>query len=221
MKVIIFGATGMAGSEVVRQAIVNPEITDVVAVVRNPLDIEHSKLKTITRTNFLDYTDLMPVFKEVDTCIWCLGISQNLVSKEEYEVITHDYTVKAANAMLAANSAITFIFLSGHGADSKEKSRILFARIKGRTENALKRMNFKELYIARPSSIIPVCPQKNVTLSKKLKVGFNKVLGIIIPSMTITTKQLAQAMLYVAENGYSATVIDNKSLRNLTLNTDF
>ena len=215
MKVIIFGATGMVGSEVVRQAVIKPEITDVIAVVRNPLGIENPKIKTIMHTNFLDYKKLIPVFKEVDACIWCLGISQNQVSKEEYEVITYDYAVAAAKTMLASNPDIKFVFLSGQGADSSQKSRILFARIKGKTENALKGLSFKKLYIARPGGIIPVHPQANMSIFKKIEAWLIKISGKLVPSMVITSNQLAQALLYVAENGSDTIILDNKSLQKL------
>lgn len=218
MKIIIFGATGMVGSEVVRQAIKKQDINEITAVVRNPLSIDDPKLKTILKTDFLDYTDLIPVFKEVDACIWCLGISQNQVSKEEYEIITYEYAVAAAKTMLAANPAVTFVFLSGQGADSSEKSRILFARIKGKTENALKELNFKELYIAQPGGIIPTYPQTNESILKKITVGFIKISGKIVPSTVITSKQLAQALLYVAEKGSDAITLDNKSLQKLSAN---
>ncbi|MCZ3365189.1 MULTISPECIES: NAD(P)H-binding protein [Methanobacterium] len=218
MKIIIFGATGMVGSEVVRQAIKKQDISEITAVVRNPLSIEDPKLKTIIKTDFLDYTDLIPVFKEVDACIWCLGISQNQVSKEEYEIITYEYAVAAAKTMLAANPAVTFVFLSGQGADSSEKSRILFARIKGKTENALKELNFKELYIARPGGIIPTYPQTNESILKKITLGFIKISGKLVPSTVITSKQLAQALLYVAEKGIDVITLDNKSLQKLSAN---
>lgn len=205
----------MVGSEVVRQAIKKPEITDIITVVRNPLSIGHPKIKTIMHTDFLDYKDLLPVFKEVDACIWCLGISQNQVSKEEYEIITYDYAVAAANAMLVTNPSITFVFLSGQGADSSEKSRILFARVKGKTENALGELDFKKLYIARPGGIIPVHPQANVSILKKIEVGLIKISGKLVPSMVITSKQLAQALLYVAEKGNNTIILDNSSLKKL------
>lgn len=218
MKIIIFGATGMVGSEVVRQAIKKQDITEITAVVRNPLSIEHPKLKTIMHADFLDYADLISVFKEVDACIWCLGISQNQVNKKEYEIITYDYSVAAAKTILAAKPAVTFVFLSGQGADSSEKSRILFARIKGKTENALKELNFKELYIARPGGIIPTYPQTNESILKKITSGFIKISGKLVPSTVITSRQLAQALLYAAEKGSSSIILDNKSLKKLSAN---
>src|SRR5437762_3346998 len=100
MKIIVTGATGMVGSEVIRQAILDKDIEEITAIVRKPLDVTHPKLKTVIHQDFMDYLSLMEIFKKNDACLWCLGISQNLVSKEEYYKITYDYTIAAAKDML-------------------------------------------------------------------------------------------------------------------------
>jgi putative NADH-flavin reductase len=102
-RIIVTGATGMVGSEVVRQAILDDEIEMVTAIVRKPLDIQHSKLKTIIHKDFNDYSNISDLFKQRDACIWCLGISQYQVSKNDFEMITYNYTVEAAKAMLNVN----------------------------------------------------------------------------------------------------------------------
>src|ERR1700751_3810962 len=117
MKLILTGATGTAGSETLTQALLDKEVTEVIALQSKPLNIQHPKLKVIIDNDFLNYAGLESEFKNADACIWALGISQTQVSKAEYEVITYDYTVNAAKAMLAANPNITFVFLSGMGAD--------------------------------------------------------------------------------------------------------
>jgi nucleoside-diphosphate-sugar epimerase len=110
MKLIITGATGMVGSEVLRQAISDNDIESITIIVRRATDITHPKLKTILHQNFLDYSNLTDVFKNNDAVIWCLGISQNQVNKEEYIKITYDYTVAFARDMLNANSNLAFLF---------------------------------------------------------------------------------------------------------------
>src|SRR4029078_13723947 len=145
MNILITGATGTAGSQVLEQALLDPEIQTVTALSRKSLP-QNPKLKTILHQNFLDYSQLANVFKTQDACIWCLGISQTQVSKQEYEMITFEYTMACAEALRNANPETTFVFLSGQGADSTEQSRTTFARIKGKTENALQRLGFKHLY---------------------------------------------------------------------------
>src|SRR5436190_24183802 len=106
MKIIVTGATGLVGAEVIRQAILDNGITEINAIARKPLELNHQKLKTIIHKDFLDYSSLTELFKSCDACLWCLGISQSQVSKEEYHTITYSYAVEAAKAMLNANPSI-------------------------------------------------------------------------------------------------------------------
>ncbi len=216
MKIIITGATGMVGSEVVRQALTDNDITRVTAIVRRPLTIQHPKLDVIIHKNFLNYTSLTDVFKEADTCIWCLGVSQLQVSKEEYIKITHDYTIEAAKAMMTANPSISFLFVSGVGADNTGKSKTIFAREKGRTENDLKKMGMKNLYIIRPGAIKPINGHSNVPFSYKAGYTLIKILyplvKILKPSLIIKSTEIAKAVLYISKKGYEQQLIGNKEM---------
>ncbi|MCX6236741.1 MAG: NAD(P)H-binding protein [Bacteroidia bacterium] len=215
MKILIFGATGTAGSEVVRQAISDPEITLVSVVVRKPFDFNYPKMQTIIHHDFLDYKEMLPAFREADACIWCLGISQTKVGKEQYFIITHDYAVAAAKAMLSVNPQISFVFLSGQGADSSEKSKVLFARVKGQTENALKSLPFKHYFIFRPAGIVPVTKQKNLAFMKKAEFSLLKFMAMILPIFTISTVQLAKAMLILIKKGDKFKLLENENIKQI------
>ena len=217
MNIIVTGATGMVGSEVVRQAIADPDITEITAVTRRPLETSHAKLKTVIHKNFLDYTDLSDVFRSNDACIWCLGISQNQVNKEEYIKITYDYTVAFVRDMVQANPRIGFLFLSGAGADNTERSRFLFGRIKGRTENALMQLPLKRLHIARPAAILPVHRQPNLPFILKLQYSLVTVFKYITPSYVITSVDLARALLYIVKNDPANKIIQHKELKTLAV----
>src|SRR5690242_4022326 len=129
MNIIVTGATGMVGGEVVRMAADDPGIERIFVIARRPPEFKHHKLTTILHEDFLDYSSLGSTFKDCQACLWCLGISQNKVAdEEEYVRITFDYATSAAKAMVAANPDIKFIFLSGFGADPSEKRKTLFAR---------------------------------------------------------------------------------------------
>jgi uncharacterized protein YbjT (DUF2867 family) len=214
-SIIITGATGTAGSSVMWQAIADNDIDKVTALVRRPLNISNAKLQVIIQKDFMDYSNLTELFKQSDACIWCLGISQSLVSKEEYIELTYDYTIAAAKAMLKANPKITFVFLSGMGADSKEKSKTLFAWVKGKTENALQKMTFKKLYIARPGGIVPSHPRDNYTFTEKMLVAVVKLMKFFAPKVVITSDQLAKAMLIMVKNGSDKIIHENKDLHKL------
>ena len=215
MKIIITGATGMVGSEVVRQAILDDAMTEITAIVRKPLSISHPKLKIVLHQNFLDYADLSETFKANDACLWCLGISQTQVNKEEYHSITYDYCMSAANEMLKVNPAINFIFLSGAGADSEERSRTLFARVKGKTENALQKLPFKKLYIARPAAIRPIAKREKAPLFEKILIPLFPIFQLIIPSQIITSVDLAKALLHLAKKGADKIILENVELKKL------
>lgn len=213
MKIIITGANGMAGSDVVRQAIADNSISQITAIVRKPLSIQHPKLKIVVHQNFMDYTSLQKMFAEHDACIWCLGISQAQVSKEKYIEITYDFCVAAAKAMLQANPSIQFLFLSGAGADSSEQSRTLFAKIKGRTENALQQMNFTKLFIVRPGGIRPMHGKPNAAWYEKILIPLFPFFELIFPNQMINSVQLADAMLYIIKNGNDKIIVENRELK--------
>ncbi len=212
---MVTGATGMAGAEVIRQAIADENIREIIALVRRPLEITHPKITTVIHDDFLLYDDVKVHFKACDACIWCLGISQLQVSKEQYAVITCDYTLVAAKAMLEVNPLIHFIFLSGNGADRTEKSKILFARLKGKTENGLLQLGFKKITIARPDAIWPKHKHKNAPLAYKLAFPFYPLVEKFAPSKIIGSEQLAKALLYLAKKPGIKNTYENMELRIL------
>lgn len=232
MKILVTGSTGMVGLEVVRQAITDNDVEEIFAISRKPLSVQHPKLKTVLHQNFLDYTGLENIFKSTDACLWCLGISQTQVTKEMYNVITYDYTVAGGKAILTANPGTRFLFLSGMGADQKEKSRTLFARVKGKAENALLKMNFgnnendysqipfrelkgerrDKLYFIRPGGIIAVNKRANAPWYESV---ITPLMGFIVPSLVITSVDLAKVMLHVAKHGAEKQILENRELKNI------
>ncbi|MFC1574310.1 NAD(P)H-binding protein [Candidatus Latescibacterota bacterium] len=215
MKILITGATGMVGSEAVRQAISDQDIKKITALVRRPLDIQNPKLTVITHGDFLDYSGLIDVFQDHDACLWCLGISQTKVSKEAYHTITYDYAIAAAKAIEQSNPDCTFIFVSGMGADPTMKSRTLFARVKGKTENDLQKLSIKNLYIVRPGGIQPVQKNKNASWQEKMLSPFLPLLRLLVPSLVINSVELAQAILHIVKHGSDKTVLENKDLLHI------
>ncbi|MGB8190361.1 MAG: NAD(P)H-binding protein [Chitinophagaceae bacterium] len=213
MNILVTGATGMVGAEVIRQAIVDDGITTVTAIARKPLSIEHPKLTTVIHDNFIDYSALAPVFAKHDACLWCLGISQLQVSKQEYEVITYDYAVAAAKAMLQANPNIHFLFVSGEGADSTGQTRTLFGRIKGKTENALLQIGFNKLYLARPGAIRPIHQNPNAPFLYKVMIPLFPLMELLTPGKVINSVQLAKALLHIVKTQPEQVMFNNRELK--------
>lgn len=217
LKIIVTGATGLAGSEVIRQAILDPGIDSITALVRRPPAIQHPKLSIVLHGNYRDYASLSGLFADHDACLWCLGISQTQVPQDEYIRITYDYVVTAAQAMLAVNPDMAFVFLSGAGADSQEKSRTLFARVKGKAENSLKRLPFKKLWIARPGGIIPIHKKDNAPFYEKVLGPLYPVLKLLLPGMMISSVELATAMLDLAKHGSEKIIQENVDLKKRSM----
>lgn len=215
MKILITGATGVAGSAVLDQALLDPEITQITALVRSPLRVSHPKLIVLLHQDFLSYGKLASVLQNQDACLWCLGIAQSLVSEAEYQVITYEYTLAAARALLSHSPQAAFVFLSGMGADSQEKSRTLFARIKGKTENALLKLPFRSLVIARPGGIRPTQPRIHGAWYEKAIYPFYPLLETLFPHSIIGAPLLAKALLRLAKEGSVQSILENPALRRL------
>ncbi len=213
-KILVTGATGLAGAEVIRQALLDEGIEAITALVRRPLNISHPKLKTVLHQDFMDYSGLSGLFANHNALVWCLGISQTQVKEDEYVRITYDYLVACAEAMIKVNPNMAFIFLSGMGADSREKSRTLFARIKGKAENRLLALPIAQLHIARPGGIRPIHKKENAAFFEKLLIPTYPFFEFLLPALMIKSSDLAKAMLHVVKHGHKKQILGNMDLKN-------
>lgn len=210
MRLILTGATGFAGGEVLRQSLADPEVERVTVLTRRSLGQSHPKLDEILLPSFLDYAQVD--LRGYDACIWCLGISQAGVNEATYTEITHDYAVAAAQAMLAANPALRFCFLSGRGADQDEQVRTLFGRIKGRTERRLAELSansfsFRPAYI-RPTRVTG--PRRDFA---RFLAPVGTVMSWISDDLSVDCDQLARCLIGVAKQGSTLPVLDNRQIR--------
>ncbi|WP_158625246.1 NAD(P)H-binding protein [Corallococcus terminator] len=214
MRILLTGATGLAGSEVLRQALADADVERVTVLSRRPLALTHAKLDVVLHTDFTRYDSVVEKLTGHAACLWCLGTSQTQVTKAEYEVITYDYAVAAATAMAAANPALRFCFLSGRGTDSTEQSRTLFARVKGRTENELLR-RVPETYCFRPAFIHPVQPHPGTPLIARMLGPLAPLMKRMSHGWVADTDVLGRAMLKVAKQGAPKHVLENEDILRL------
>jgi uncharacterized protein YbjT (DUF2867 family) len=200
VNVLLFGASGMIGQGVLRECLIDPGVTGVIAVVRTPLGATHPKLRELFHADFADFSLLAEKFAAVDACFFCLGVSSRGMSEDAYRRITHDTTLAAARA-LPANPSLTFIYVSGEGTDSTEKGRVMWARVKGRTENELLAMPF-HAYMFRPGYIQPLHGAVSKTPAYRwlyLTMSWlYPLLQRLMPTHVTTTETLARAMIAVA-----------------------
>ena len=156
MKVVLFGATGMIGQGVLRECLLSTDVESVLAIGRSTTGKSHEKLRELTHSDLTDYGPIEGDLAGLDACFFCLGASSAGMSEADYNHLTHDLTLAAAKVLVRLNPGMTFVYVSGAGTDSSEQGRSMWARIKGKTENALLALPFKAAYMFRPGLIQPL-----------------------------------------------------------------
>jgi uncharacterized protein YbjT (DUF2867 family) len=216
MNVVLFGATGMVGQGVLRECLLDRDVDRVISIVRNPSGNKHPKLREILHPDFHDFSALESECRNLDACFFCLGVTSAGMTEADYRRITYDVTLAAAGKLAQWNPGMTFIYVSGTGTDSSEKSRTMWARVKGATENALLRLPFKAAYMFRPGAIQPLHGIQSKTKWYRVLYAITRPLlplfRIAIPNQITTTEQLGRAMLRVAKDGFSKPVLETRDI---------
>lgn len=219
MRILLFGATGMVGQGVLRECLLDPRVTEVLTVGRSLSGQAHPKLREILHQDLFDFSTIESELSGLNACFFCLGVSSTGLTEEAYRRVTHDLTLAAARTLSRLNPNMTFIYVSGAGTDSTERGRIMWARVKGQTENALLRLPFKAVYLFRPGLIQPL---HGITSSARLYRILYRVLGPFLPllkavwpdSLT-TTEQLGKAMLHAVLRGAPKSVLETVDINRL------
>lgn len=205
MKVILFGSTGMIGQGALRECLLDPHVTEVLAVVRKPTGQTHSKLRELIHADFTNYGDVAPQLTGYDACFFCLGTSSAGMNESAYRRITYDFTMAAARTVLERNPDLTFVYISGEGADSTEQGRVMWARVRGQLENDLFKLPYKNTYVIRPAVIRPMhgieARQRWTRLLYKATAPILPMLGKLAPAYVTDTERLGRTMLRVAAHG--------------------
>jgi uncharacterized protein YbjT (DUF2867 family) len=217
MNILLFGATGMVGQGVLRECLLDPNVQMVQTIGRTSTGMQHQKLREIARQDVFHYDDVTASLSGFDACFFCLGVSSSGMKEEDYERLTYGITVAAAEVLSRLNPQMTFVYVSGAGTDSSERGRIMWARIKGKTENALMRMPFKAAYMFRPGFIEPLYGARSKTTVYRVFYMLTKpllpLLRLAFPDYVLTTQQIARAMLTVAKHGYPKQILESKDIR--------
>ena len=200
-NVIITGGTGMIGSLVLEACLNRVDVANVTSIVRKATGRKHPKLVEVVHDDFLDFSAIKSHLRKQDVCFYCIGVYTGQVPTEEFKVITVDYTKAFAEALKKESPDAAFCFLSGRGADSSEKSAILFAREKGIAENILLGLNFPRVHFFRPGYIYPVTPRTEPNLGYKVMRVLYKIIAPIVPRTGVPSTKLAQKMVSVGLEG--------------------
>lgn len=212
MNILIFGATGMVGQSVLRECLAAPDVRRVVAVGRTPTDVPHPRLENLVTPDLSDLSAISSQLAPFDACFFCLGVSSIGMNEADYTRITHDLTMSVARTLVQANPQMTFTYVTGTGTDSSEKGKVMWARVKGRTENALIKLGFKAAYMFRPGVIQPLHQVRSKTFAYQAAYVLGAPLFGLIkafrPQSMVTSVEVGQAMLSVARKGYPQAILE-------------
>lgn len=219
MKVLLFGATGMVGQGVLRECLLDPDVDLVQTVGRTPTGTQHAKLREVVLADMSSYAAIESQLSGFDACFFCLGVSSVGMDEADYTRITYDITLAAAETLSRLNAGLTFIYVSGAGTDSTERGRVTWARIKGRTENALLRLPFKAAYMFRPGIIQPLNGIRSKTaVYRTFYVVTGPLLSILhalAPGLVVTTEEIGRAMLVAARRGAPKKILESRDISAL------
>ncbi len=215
-KVIITGATGMVGKGVFLECLDHPEIKEVLSIGRRKTDIQHPKLKELVHQDFSEFSSVAGQLQGYDACYACMGVSAARMKEAQYSKFTYDYTLALAKELHQINPDMTFIYVSGQGTDATEKGSSMWARVKGKTENDILKLGFRQAFAFRPGAIIPL---RGIEPSSKLyRMLINNLTWLIklikkmAPNAVVDTTQIGLAMIGATLYGFEKEIITPKDI---------
>jgi uncharacterized protein YbjT (DUF2867 family) len=208
MKVIVTGASGMVGEGVMLVCLQREDVAEVLVVGRNPCGTSNPKLKEIIRKDFFDLSAIENQLIGYDACLFCLGVSSVGMKEEEYYKLTHDLTLNFARTLEARNPGMVFCYISGASTDSTERGKMMWARVKGKTENDLMKMSFKRVYNFRPGALVPIKGMKNTQTYYKYLGWLIPLIRLLAPNSVCNLEDLGNAMLNAVSKGYEKQIVE-------------
>jgi uncharacterized protein YbjT (DUF2867 family) len=210
----------MIGSGVLLECLADARVSQVVSVVRRPTGRTHQKLREVAHADFTDLSALAHEFRGADACYFCIGVTSVGMDEAAYRAVTYDVALAAARAMLDANPQMTFCFVSGAGADSSERGRVMWARVKGATENAILAMPFRNAFVFRPALVQPVKGVRSRTGWYRVFYAFMRPLAPLLlrffPGSVTTTSHIGRAMLAVSLRGSSHRILHSAEINEMS-----
>jgi hypothetical protein len=218
VKAIIFGSTGMVGKGLLLECLDNPEVDSVLVINRSEVGLKHNKLKELVTKDFHQLQAHADLLKNYNACYFCLGVTVAGLTEAAYTQITYDLTLSVAHTLLQISKDFTFCYVSGSGTDSTEKGRMMWARVKGKTENALLAMPFRKAYMFRPGYIQPLKGIRSRTAWYNAIYTIFKPLYFLLkpfPGLVTNTVTFSKAMINVVSKGYEKNILESKDINKL------
>lgn len=219
MRVVLFGATGMVGGGALLECLDDARVASVLAVSRRPCGVRHPKLEEALVEDLFRLDAVRPALAGADACFFCLGVSVVGLSEVEYTRVTHDLTLSVAREILAAGARPVFCYVSGAGTDSTARGRVMWARVKGATENDLLALPFRAAYMLRPGFIQPLRGVRSKTPLYRafyaVLAPLSGVLPRILPGIATTSVAVGRALIHVAAAGYPRPVLETRDINRI------
>jgi uncharacterized protein YbjT (DUF2867 family) len=215
IRVIITGVTGMVGEGVLFECLGHPDVEKVLMVNRRPYALQHPKLAELIVPDLFDLDAVKPQLSGYNACFFCAGISSVGLKEPEYRRITYDLTLNFARTLAGLNPDMVFDYVSGALTDSTEKGKIMWARVKGKTENDLRKLPFKSVYNFRPGFMKATEGQKNVKSYYRFIGPLYPLLRVIMPGQVSTLRAVALAMINTVLSGYPKNILEIKDIKEL------
>ena len=219
LRVILTGATGMVGEGVLLECLAHPAIAEVLTINRKPLAREHPKLRQLIVKDLMHLENILDALKGYDACLFCAGISSFGMKEAGYTRVTYDITLHFAEDLAHLNPGMIFGYVSGAHTDTSEQGKVMWARVKGRTENALLKLPFKRAYCYRPGLMRPSPGQENLKFSYKAIGSLYPILRLIIPNQVSTLKDVGVAMINTILTEYPKQILEVRDLNALAQST--
>ncbi|TDE17630.1 NAD-dependent epimerase/dehydratase family protein [Dyadobacter psychrotolerans] len=215
IRAIITGATGMVGEGVLHECLLDEDVETVLVLNRKPCGVEHHKLTEIIHKDFFDISPIENQLEGYNACFFCLGVSSVGMKEAEYYEMTYTLTMHVAQILSKVNPDMIFGYVSGAGTDSSEKGRSMWARVKGKTENDLMKLPFKQVYAFRPGYMHPTPGLKNVNSFAKYITWLYPFAKIVVPNYVSRLEQMGKAMIKSVKYGYPKNVLEVKDINAL------
>ncbi|WP_135557458.1 NAD-dependent epimerase/dehydratase family protein [Paenibacillus cymbidii] len=211
--VLITGTTGMVGEGVLHECLLHPEIGQVIVVNRKPCGVTHPKLTEIIHADFFDITPLHERLTGVNACFFCLGVTSVGLNEAQYTRLTYELTLHVAGKLAEWNPSLVLCYVSGTGTDSTENGRSMWARVKGRTENALLRLPLHKAHMFRPGYIHPTKGLRNTHRYYRALTWLYPPLNKLFPRYFVTLREVGLAMIQTAIGNVDATILESPDIR--------
>ncbi len=216
IRAIVTGASGMVGEGVLWECLNDPDVEQVLVVGRKPCGHTHPKLKEVLHADFFHIEPIREQLKGYNACYFCLGVSSVGLKEPEFTRLTHTLTLHFASVLVQQSPDLTFCYVSGAGTDSSEHGRSMWARVKGKTENDLMKLPFRQVFAFRPGAMKPTPGLRNTLKMYSYFGWLFPIFRTFFPNTVSTLAQVGQAMLKVSQSGYASQIIEVKDVHALT-----